>query len=139
MPKAPPPSRNQRDCRFDQFVAAALAQGHGKVLVYNGIDTEERAHEVRKGLYRCAKHRGVTIEAGTVRLASGDEMGVHAVAGGYEVRYRTWPKSAGRAHLLRQHGSDRTAWPYDPRRLKNQEDIDSWQAQGLNEKGHRIR
>lgn len=140
MPKAPPPLRNQRDCRFDHLVAAALERGHGVTLVYNGIDTEERAHEIRRGLYRCAKHRGISMDGGPSRLVAGDdEMGVRAVGGKYELRFRTFNKSAGRKRLLERHGTDRSAWPYDPRRPKNDEDIAAWAAQGLSERGHRVR
>jgi hypothetical protein len=90
MPKGPPPTWSRRDCRFDHLVMAALGQGYGKVLVYNGIESEERAHDIRRGIYRCAKHRGVSADAGRSVLASGeDEMGVRrAVGGTFSLRYR---------------------------------------------------
>lgn len=140
MPKAPPPIQNRRDCRFDQLVVRALEQGYGKVLVYSGIDTEERGHEIRRGLFRCGKHREISMDAGPSRLVSEpDDMGLRAVGDKYELRFRVWSKSSGRARHLKRHGADRSAWPYDPRRPKNQEDIDAWAAQGLNERGHRIK
>lgn len=140
MPKGPPPIQNRRDCRFDHLVVAALAKGYGVVLVYTGIETEERGHEIRRGIYRCAKHREVSAEAGPSRLVDEpDAMGLHATDGGYVLRFRLWSKSGGRAHLIKNYGADRSKWSYDPRRPKSQEDIDAWAAQGLNEKGHRVK
>jgi hypothetical protein len=139
MPKAPPPLQTRRDCRFDHLVVQAIGRGFGVVLVYDGIETEERGHEIRRGIYRCAKHRDVSAEAGPARLVTGEEMGLHANGKGYRLLFRLWSKTSGRKRLLDRHGTDRAAWPYDPRRTKNQEDIDAWAAQGLNEKGHRIR
>lgn len=138
MPKGPPPTQQQRDCRFDHLVAAALARGYGVVLVYQGIETLERGHEVRRGLYRCARHRGVSADAGPSRLVDGDAMGLRQVGAGFELRYRLFHKSAGRARVLNTYGPDRSQWAYDTRRPKNQEDTDYWASLGLNEKGHRV-
>jgi hypothetical protein len=140
MPKGAPPAYSQRDCRFDPLVVAGLAQGFGKVLVYGGIETEERAHEIRKGVYRCAKHREVTADAGRSVLASGDDMGVHRQPDGtFVLKFRLWSKRDARKRHIERYGTDRSRWPYNPRRGKSQEDIDAWAAQGLSEKGHRVR
>lgn len=139
MPKSPPPVAHRRDCRFDQLVAAALERGFGVTLVYRGIPDLERGHEIRRGIYRCAKHRDVSAEAGPSRVVDDPaEMGLHATGDTFELRYRLWKKSGGRAHVLAKHGQDRAAWPYDPRRGKTQEDVDYWKTLGLNEKGHRV-
>lgn len=139
MPKAPPPTYQQRDCRFDHLVAAAIAKGWGVTLVYTGIETLERGHEIRRGIYRCARHREVSADAGPSRVVDGDEMGLHTAGAGYRLLFRIWTKSAGRARVLQRHGPDRTNWPYDPRRTKTQEDVDYWASLGLNERGHRIK
>src|ERR1051326_8934379 len=139
MPKGPPPTQTRRDCRFDHLVAAAIAQGYGKVLVYRGIETLERGHEIRRGIFRCARHREISADAGPSRLVDGEEMGLRAVGTKFELRYRVFSKSSGRARILQRHGPDRAKWPYDPRRPKDQSDVDYWQALGLNEKGHRVR
>jgi len=117
VPKGPPPAWNRRDCRFDHLVVAALGQGYGKVLVYNGIETEERAHDIRRGIYRCAKHRGVSADAGrSITTSSDDEMGVRrAPDGTYTLRYRLFDKRQARKAHLERHGADRSAWPYNPR------------------------
>jgi hypothetical protein len=118
MPKGPPPAWNRRDCSFDHLVRAALQQGYGQVLVYGGIEDLDRAHAVRRGIYRCARHRGVTADAGQAAdLARGDEMGIRRAGGGvFELRYRVWSKRQGRKGVLDRHGQDRAQWPYDPRR-----------------------
>ena len=139
VPKGPPPLHTRRDCRFDHVVVAALGKGFGVVLVYSGIETLERGHDIRRGVYRCAKHREVSAEAGPSRLVDGDDdMGLRAIGDRFELRFRLWSKRQARGHIVKKHGPDRGAWPYDPRRSKSQEDIDAWAAQGLNEKGHRV-
>ncbi len=140
MPKAPPPVHAQRDCRFDHLVVAALSKGYGVVLVLSGIATEERGHEIRRGIFRCARHREISADAGPSRLVDDAElMGLRAVGNEYELRFRLWTKAQGRRRLIQHHGTDRSAWPYDPRRSKTKEDTDYWSTLGLNEKGHKIK
>jgi hypothetical protein len=125
--KGPPPNWSRRDCRFDHLVVAAISRGYGTELVYNGIDDYERADEIRRGIYRCAKHRGLTAEAGPAREADPGEMGIHKKRDGtWEVRYRMWDKRTGRKRHLERHGPDRASWPYDPRRGATDEERQSW-------------
>lgn len=127
MGKGPPPAWSRRDCRFDHLVVAALEQGYGKVLVYSGIETVERADDIRRGIYRCAKHRGITAEAGpSGRLVTGDDMGVRKTGKTYALHYRLWDKRQGRKALLERHGPDRGSWPYDPRRRATAGERESW-------------
>lgn len=128
MPKGPPPAWSRRDCRFDHLVVAALGQGYGKILVYNGIETEERAHDIRRGIYRCAKHRGVSADAGpSVLVTSDDQMGVRRTVGGsYSLRYRLFDKRTARKAHIERHGQDRQAWPYNPRRPATADERASW-------------
>lgn len=127
MPKGPPPNWKRRDCRFDHLVVAAITKGYGQVLVYTGIESEERAHEIRRGIYRCAAHRGVSAEAGRSVRASGDEMGVHRAADGtFKLKYRIWDKKTARKRHLERHGTDRSQWPYNPRRGASQAERESW-------------
>jgi hypothetical protein len=128
MPKGPPPSWKRRDCRFDHLVTAALDQGYGKVLVYSGIETEDRAHEIRRGVYRCAKHRGVSADAGrSATTSSTDEMGVtRAPDGTYTLRYRLFDKRAARKSHVERNGTDRQQWAYNPRRPASDSERESW-------------
>ena len=113
---------------MDHLVVAALNQGYGKILVYSGIETEERAHEIRRGVYRCAKHRGVSADAGrSVTTSSDDEMGVRRQPDGtYILRYRVFDKRQARKRHIERHGTDRSAWPYNPRRPATAEERESW-------------
>lgn len=119
----------RRDCRFDYLVAAAITKGTGTVMVYSGIPTLERAHDIRRGIYRCSRHRGLTGDAGpSGRLVTApDEMGVRKTRSGeYELRYRVWSKRDGKKRLLQKYGPDRSKWPYDPRRKATAEEREAW-------------
>lgn len=129
MGKGPPPGWSRRDCRFDHLVTAAMERGFGITLVYSGIDDEQRAHDIRRGIYRCSKHRGVSADAGPARVISGadDEMGVRRNRDGtFTLRYRIWKKSDARKRHLQRHGPDRAAWPYNPRRRATDAERESW-------------
>lgn len=127
MSKGPPPGWRKRDCRFDHLVVAALKQGFGKMLVYSGIESEQRAHEIRRGLYRCAAHRGVSADAGRSVLASGDDMGIHKQPDGtFTLKYRIFDKRQARKRHLERYGADRQQWPYNPRRGATAEERESW-------------
>jgi hypothetical protein len=128
VPKGPPPAWSRRDCRFDHLVTAALDKGFGVVLVYSGIETEERAHDVRRGIYRCAKHRGVSADAGRRIMAAGsDPTGVSRAADGtFTLRFRIWDKRAARASHIKRNGTDRGQWAYNPRGKATAEERESW-------------
>lgn len=127
MGKGPPPQWNRRDCRFDHLVAAALTKKLGTVMVYGGIDTWERADDIRRGIYRCASHRGLTAAAGPGgRTVSGDPaevMGIRKTGQQYELRYKIVSKNSGRRRHLDTYGPDRANWPYDPRRRATPDEL----------------
>ena len=145
MPKGPPArGTTQRDCRFDHVVAAAIAQGMDKTVDYGGIETPERAADIRRGVYRCARHRGVSVAVAWLysgrETTKSDEWPPDRQADGtYALRITIYSKSKARARQVAVNGSDRSKWAYDVRRPVSQNDIDAWAAQGLNEKGHRVR
>lgn len=126
MPKGIPGSARW-DCRFDHLVAAALQKGYGRELVMKGIESYDRADDMRKGIYRCARHRKVSAEAGPSRVVTGkDEMGIHKAGKTYTLRFRIWDKRRARKQHLERYGSDRAAWPYDPRRPATAEEREGW-------------
>lgn len=134
MPKGPPPSWSRRDCSFDHLVAAAINQGYGKVLVYSGIESEERAHQIRRGVYRCAQHRGVSASAGrSVTTSSDDEMGVRRAADGtFTLRFQIFDKRAARKSHIQRNGTDRQQWAYNPRRPASDSERESWATRDEN-------
>lgn len=135
MPKGFPQAKRW-DCRFDHFVVAALSQGFGKELKLDGIESFERADDIRKGIYRCARHRKVSAEAGPNRLVDGDLMGMHKNGKTYTLRYRLWEKKGARARHIERFGMDRANWPYDPRRKATAEEKESWAPR--NERGEPV-
>lgn len=144
MPKGPPPAYTSRDCRFDHVVGAVAAAGAGKPFTYQGIETPERAEEIRRGVYRCARHRG--LSGRVTWLYSGRETAVSAdwppdrqPDGTYSLVITIWSKGQGRKSHIARNGTDRSKWSYNPRAPKTQADIDAWAARGLDEKGHRRR
>lgn len=128
MPKGPPPQWRRRDCSFDHLVSAAVDAGWGQVLVYGGIEEIERAQAIRRGIYRCARHREISADAGTVALAAeDDQMGLRRERDGtYTLKYRVWTRSQARKAHLQRFGPDRSAWPYDPRRPATEEERAGW-------------
>jgi len=112
---------------MDHLVVAALGQGYGKVLVYSGIPDEERGHSIRRGVYRCSRHRGVSADAGPSRLVSGDVMGLRKMPDGtFTLKFRLFDKKVARKAHIQRHGSDRQSWPYNPRRPASAEERESW-------------
>lgn len=111
-------------------MVAAIGQGFGVVLVYRGITSEERAHEIRRGIYRCAQHRGVSADAGRRDLAaSAEDSGVTRAADGtYTLRFRVFDKRDARKRHVARYGADRQQWPYNPRRPATDAERETWAA-----------
>lgn len=128
MAKGPPPPWARRDCRFDHLVAAAIGQGHGTTVIYKGLASLERADDVRRGIYRCAKHRGVSADAGPAGTLVTDPqlMGIRKTGKTFELRFRVWPKTTARKRHLARYGPDRQKWPYNPRRAATQAERAAW-------------
>jgi hypothetical protein len=144
MPKGPPPTWTSRDCRFDHVVTAVAGQGTGKPVSYQGIDTPDRAKDIKQGVYRCARHRGLSasvewLHSGRLTSKSDDWPPDREPDGTYTLKITIYTKAQARKRHLARYGTDRSKWPYDPRRPKTQADIDAWAARGLDEKGHRKR
>jgi hypothetical protein len=144
MPKGPPPAWQSRDCRFDHLIVAGLGQGYGKQVMYTGIETPERAKDIKNGIYRCARHRKISawvewLHSGRMTTKSADWPPDKQADGTYTLVYTLASKSAGRKRHIETYGPDRQQWPYNPRQAKTQADVDAWAERGLNEKGHRTR
>ena len=123
MPRSPAPQwRQRKEPVLDDYVLASIEQagGHGKhhpetghyaTLVITGLADREEAAEYVRALNRAAlflhkyKRADVGMSAKAERTATG-----------YQVRFHAVDKTLARAHVLRKYGSDRSKWPYDPRR-----------------------
>lgn len=113
MPRGPERQwRAKKQPLTDQLVMASVqrgvtdpTRGFYAELSYGGIETEERAIEIRRSLYRCAKRLGYSMSAHAEKLADGT----------YRVRFRAIDKAHARAYMVARYGPDRTKWPYNPR------------------------
>ena len=130
------PNTHRWDCSQDHLVVAAINSGFGRELVMSGIESYERADTIRKGIYRCARHRKVSAEAGPSRLVTGDDMGIRKQGGTYTLRFKIHNKRQARARHLQRYGSDRANWPYDPRRKATDAEKESWAPR--NERGEPV-
>jgi hypothetical protein len=142
VPKGPPPAWTQRDCRMDHVVAAVAAAGMGRPFTYQGIETAERAKDIKQGVYRCARHRQLSasvtwMHSGTETAKSADWPPDRQPDGTYQLVITIYTKAQARKRHIARYGTDRSQWPYNPRQGKSQADIDAWAARGLDEKGHR--
>ena len=79
-------------------------QGHYGELVYTGCKTRERATEIRRALFRAAKRLNYSMHAEIENR--GRE---------FQVRYHAIDKAHARRWLVQTYGTDRSAWPYNPR------------------------
>jgi hypothetical protein len=144
MPKGPPPAWTSRDCRFDHLIAAAITQGIGKTVFYKGIETPERAKDIKNGIYRCARHRGISVwvewkHSGRLTTRSADWPPDKEPDGTYTLQFTVSTKTQARKRHIAKYGTDRTQWPYNPRQRKTDADIAAWAERGLDEKGHRVK
>lgn len=99
------------------MIAAAIDQG-GQVN-YDGIETPERAEEIRRGIYRCAQHRKLSVQ---VRWLHNGELTSKTTSWppdkaktGYRLEIEVFRKAHGRRHVVETRGPDRTLWDYNPR------------------------
>lgn len=144
MAKGPPPGWTRRDCRFDHLLAVAVEKGEKKPITYTGIETPERAKDIKNGIYRCARHRGISVwvewkHSGRVSTTTADWPPDKEADGTYTLTYAVVSKAAARKRHIEKYGTDRANWPYNPRQKKTQADIDAWAARGLNEHGSVIK
>lgn len=115
MPRSgTPPWRKRREPILDHLLHASVAQvsgvyhpetGHYGELVYTGIETRERATEIKRALFRAGKHTGHSVSAKVEK--NGDE---------YQVRFKAIDKNKAKEYVLQRYGTDRSKWPYSPRR-----------------------
>lgn len=108
MPRGPAPNWSAKKPPYTHdHVQASVAgglnadTGHYTTLIYQGCETKERALEIKRSLYRCAKHLGYSMHA-QIEDAPG---------GGFQVRFKAIDKATARAYVRQKYG-DRM--PYNP-------------------------
>lgn len=113
MPRSAAPEwRRRKEPILDHLLHASVAQvngvyhpvtGHYGELVYTGIDTKERAAEIKRALFRSGKHTGHSVSAKVEKAGEG-----------YLVRFKAIDKNMARKYILDHYGDDRSKWPYSP-------------------------
>lgn len=114
MPRGPAPGwRARKEPVLDDWIQASVAQAGGKhddsgqyaELHITGLAGLEEAREYVRALHRAGRYLGFSVHA------------KHQRAGrGYIVRFRAIDKTHARAFVMQRYGTDRSRWPYDPRR-----------------------
>ena len=80
--------------------------GHYATLLYTGCETRERAQEIEDGLYRAGRRLGFSISAKIVKASDGT----------FSVEYKAINKTHAKKYMLTKYGSDRSKWPYSPKK-----------------------
>jgi hypothetical protein len=123
MPRGPAPEWSRRkEPITDPHILASIEQagglgkhdpttGHYAELVLRGIATREEAAEWRRSLFRCAHYLN---RSGTAPVSMNAK--IERDGNGYLIRFKAVDKVLAKAHVLAKYGSDRSKWPYDPRR-----------------------
>lgn len=94
---------------LDHYVQASIEggmndEGHYAELVYAGVEDQDRAIEIRRALFRSAKHLGVSLKCDVET----DAAGIH------HVRFKAIDKAVARAHIARQAQGDPSRLAYNP-------------------------
>lgn len=124
MPRGPGPAwRTRKPPVLDHWLMASVERaggigrhhpetGHYAELVIACADVTE-ARQYSQALYRCARYLskwqladvGVSVDKPKRRPD-----------GKVAVRFRAVDKTLARQHVMQKYGTDRSKWPYDPRR-----------------------
>ena len=123
MPRGPAPAwRARKEPITDDYLLAAVNQAGGPgqhdpatglyaTLIVRGFKDRDEAKEYDLSLYRCClwltRNRNADISVSTKIKHAGE---------GYLIEFSVYNKTHARAHLMTKHGTDRSKWPYDPRR-----------------------
>lgn len=123
MPRGPSPQwRRRKEPVVDHWVLASVEQaggigrhhpktGHYGELIIDGLTSRAEAAEWKRALFRCAHYLNRTGQASVGMSADIERDGR-----GYRIRFRAVDKTLARQHVMAKYGSDRSKWPYDPRR-----------------------
>ena len=113
MARGPAPAWRARKPPFlDAEILASVSHcemdtetGKYGTLVYAGCESGDRAKEIIRALHRAAQRQGYSVHCEVKK--SGRIHDVHFVA---------IDKATARRYVVSKYGTDRNAWPYNPRR-----------------------
>lgn len=99
---------------LDHYVQASIEggmddSGHYGELVYAGVEDELRAIEIRRALFRSAKHLGVSLKADVEQAADGT----------HQIRFKAIDKATARAYISAQAQGDPSRLAYNPYGSRN--------------------
>lgn len=102
------PLRPRMEPLTDDHVMASVnsgadENGHYRELIYGGIENAERALEIKRSLFRCAKYLGFSMTAEIEKAGEG-----------FQIRFHAIDKAVARAfHAARYKGREHEM-PYNP-------------------------
>ena len=106
MPRGPTrPWRALKPPLLDEHIKAAQANGE---LLHDDISNAEEALEIKRALFRAASRAKCSVHAEI------EEDTEHP--GKYRVRFGIHDKADARAYVIARYGTDRSQWPYDPKK-----------------------
>jgi hypothetical protein len=114
MPRAAKPEwKRRKQPILDHLWVASINQAGGQhddngcyqELFYTGIESRQRAAEIKRALYRARKYVAGGISGYAYVEKDGD---------GYKVRFCAINKTHSYKYMLEKYGSDRTKYPYSP-------------------------
>ena len=121
MPRAPAPNwKLRKQPIMDDYVRASIdavngihdpETGHFGRLVYTGIETRDRAAEIKQALFRSAYYMHTHKQADVSMSAEVKKQ----EDGTFNVEYVAINKAHARAAVIAKYGEDRSKWAYDPR------------------------
>lgn len=122
MPRGPAPQwRARKEPVLDSYVLASVeqaggigkhnTQGHYATLVIRDFESYEEAEEWSRALHRCAHFLARNRIADVSVTARIERDGA-----GHKITFKAIDKTLARKYVLEKYGTDRTKWPYNPRR-----------------------
>jgi hypothetical protein len=110
MPRGPAPSWTAaapHTIEARPKVEAAVKIGYDVELTWAGIPTRDRAVQCKRGLHNAARlHKPQVSLSGQIEPDGN---------GAWRIRFKVHDKRKARAFIVAKHGTDRAAWPYNPR------------------------
>jgi len=106
-----PAGMRPRDEAAHPVIKHAIEQGYvgtGQPYVVKGFASHEAADQGRRSINNAARHLGISCSS-----RAADHI-IEAPDGTFEVHFRLYPKSGGRAYVRQQTGGDPTKLAYNP-------------------------